>query len=163
VHILIIILTAVLMVTGLAGTVLPMLPGSPLILLGALIYAWYTGFDPVTWTTLLWLLILTLINQTLDFFSSAMGAKKLGGSKWGMTGALVGGILGIFAGGVGGLFLGSFLGAFLLEMIRSRNMKISLKSGVGTVIGLFLGTLGKLIIAFTMIGIFLVKILVSTP
>jgi uncharacterized protein YqgC (DUF456 family) len=159
VHILIIILTAVLMATGLAGTVLPMLPGSPLIFLGAFIYAWYTGFEPVTWTTLVWLLVLTLVNQTLDFFSSLFGVKKLGGSKWGMTGALVGGILGIFFGGVLGLFLGSFLGAFLLEMIHSRNMGISLKSGVGTVIGLFFGTLGKLVIAMIMIGIFIMKIL----
>jgi uncharacterized protein YqgC (DUF456 family) len=159
VHILMILLTAFLMATGLAGTVLPMLPGSPLILLGAFIYAWYTGFELVTWTTLLWLLILTLVNQTLDFFSSAFGVKKLGGSKWGMTGALVGGILGVFAGGVWGLFLGSFLGAFLLEMIHSRNMGISLKSGVGTVIGLFFGTLGKLVIAMIMIGIFIMKIL----
>ena len=158
-HILFIILTAILMTVGLAGSVIPGLPGSPLILLGAFLYAWHTGFEVVTWTTLFWLLILTLLSQALDFLASALGVKKFGGSRWGMVGAILGAIFGLFAGGIFGLLLGPFLGALILEMIHSRNMESALKSGLGTIIGFLMGTIGKLAIAMIMIGIFLVKIL----
>ncbi len=147
------------MATGLAGSILPGLPGSPLILLGAFIYAWYTGFEPVTWTTLLWLLILTLLSQFLDFFASLIGVQRFGGSSWGMAGAFVGGFFGLVVGGIPGIMIGPFLGAFLLEMIHTRNMEVSFKSGLGTLIGFLFGTLGKLVVAIIMIGIFIVKIL----
>jgi hypothetical protein len=157
-HILILLLTALLMIAGLAGSVLPGIPGSPLILLGAFLYAWYTGFAQITWTTLLGLLILTLLSQFVDFFASVLGVKRRGGSRWGMAGALLGGIFGIFAGGIVGLILGTFLGAFFLEMIHTRNVEASWKSGVGTLIGFLFGTLGKLGIALLMIALFLFKI-----
>lgn len=140
------------MAAGLAGSVLPGLPGSPLILLGAFLYAWNTGFESVSWTTLLTLLILTLLGQALEFFSSALGVKRFGGSRFGMGGGVLGGIV--------GLIMGTFLGALLLEMIHTRNMESSLKSGFGTLVGLFLGAVGKLAIGIIMIGIFLVKVLV---
>src|SRR4030043_2351699 len=98
--VIIILLSAVLMIAGLLGSVLPALPGSPLILLGAFIYAWHTGFESVTWMTLFWLLILILLSQFLEFFASVFGVKKFGGSGWGMVGAFLGGIFGIFAGGI---------------------------------------------------------------
>lgn len=147
------------MAAGLAGSILPGLPGSPLILLGAFIYAWYTGFESVTWTTLLWLLILTLLSQFLDFFASLIGVQRFGGSSWGMAGALAGGFFGVVVGGIPGIMIGGFLGAFLLEMIHNRNMEVSFKSGLGTLIGFLFGTLGKLVVAIIMIGIFIVKIL----
>ena len=147
------------MAAGLAGSVLPSLPGSPLILLGAFLYAWNTGFESVSWTTLLTLLILTLLGQALEFFSSALGVKRFGGSRFGMGGGILGGIIGLFLGGIFGLIMGTFLGALLLEMIHTRNMESSLKSGFGTLVGLFLGAIGKLAISIIMIGIFLVKIL----
>ncbi len=157
-HVLIVALSAVLVAVGLAGSVLPYIPGSPLILLGAFIYAWHTGFAQVTWTTLLWLLILTLLSQAVDFLASVLGVKKYGGSRWGMAGALLGGIFGIFAGGIPGLIIGPFLGSFLFELLYTRDTQRSLKTGLGTFVGFLFGTMGKLLIALTMAAIFLFKI-----
>lgn len=159
-HALILILTAVLMSLGLLGSVLPGLPGAPLILLGALVYAWYTGFTVISWMTLLGLLALTLLGYLLEIFASALGVKKLGGSRWGMAGALLGAIIGLLFGGLPGLILGPFVGAFLLELAKTKDPAASLKSGVGTLLGFLAGAIGKLIIAAVMIGIFVVKLIV---
>jgi uncharacterized protein len=153
------ILTFILMFLGLLGSVLPGLPGAPLILLGALLYAWYTGFTAVSWSVLLGLLILTLLSYALEFFASVLGVKKLGGSRWGMTGAFLGGIIGLFAGGLAGVLVGPFLGAFLLELIKTEDPKKSLKSGFGSLVGLLAGAVGKLILAVIMIGIFLLQVI----
>jgi len=157
-HLLIIFVTAALMIVGLAGSVLPVIPGSPLILLGAFVYAWYTGFALVTWATLLWLAGLTLLSHFLEFLATAWGVKKYGGSRWAMLGAVAGGIFGTFAAGIAGLVLGPFVGAFLFEIIHSGSAKKSWRSAAGTLIGLLFGTLGKLVLSAVMIGIFLVKI-----
>jgi len=156
---LILILTFILMFLGLFGSVLPGLPGAPLILLGALLSAWYTGFTAVTWPVLLWLLILTLLSFILEFLASVLGVKKLGGSRWGMTGAFLGGIIGLFAGGLVGVLVGPFLGAFFLELIKTEDPKKSLKSGFGSLVGLLAGAVGKLILAVIMIGIFLLQVI----
>jgi len=155
----IITLTAVLMFLGLVGSILPLLPGSPLILLGAFIYAWYTDFTSVTWGTLGILVILTLLSQALEYLASLLGAKKFGASRWGMVGAFLGGVLGIFFGGVLGILIGPFLGALFLELLRGQELNASLKIGFGTLVGFLGGTLGKLVIAISMIGIFLVRVL----
>jgi uncharacterized protein YqgC (DUF456 family) len=159
-HALILALTAVLMFLGLLGSILPVLPGTPLILLGALVYAWYTGFTVISWITLLALLALTLLSYFLDIFASALGVKKLGGSRWGMAGALLGAIIGLVFGGLLGLILGPFVGAFLLELAKKKDPAASLRSGVGTLLGFLAGTIGKLILAAIMIGIFVVKLIV---
>jgi len=159
-HTLIMVLTAVLMFLGLLGSVLPGLPGAPLILLGALLYAWYTGFTVITWMTLLALLTLAALSYFLEFFASALGVKKFGGSPWGMAGALIGAVFGLLFGGLPGLILGPFLGAFLLELAKTKDVHASLKSGVGTLMGFLAGVIGKLIIAVIMIGIFVMKLIV---
>jgi uncharacterized protein len=156
---LILILTFILMFLGLCGSVLPGLPGAPLILLGALLYAWVTGFTAVTWPVLLGLLILTLLSYVLEFLASVLGVKKWGGSRWGMTGAFLGGIIGLLAGGFGGVLVGPFLGAFFLELIKTEDPKKSLKSGFGSLVGFLVGAVGKVILAVMMIGIFLMKII----
>jgi len=158
-HILILIVTFILMVLGLFGSVLPGLPGAPLILAGALIYAWYTGFATVTWSVLLVLVVLALLSYLLDFFASMLGVKKMGGSGWGMAGALLGMIVGTVIGGLFGLLIGPFVGAFLFELVKKKDLQASFKSGVGTLVGFLAGTIGKLIIAVIMIAIFLFKMI----
>ncbi|NWF53962.1 MAG: DUF456 domain-containing protein [Syntrophaceae bacterium] len=157
-HILILIFTFILMVLGLIGSVLPWLPGAPLILAGALVYGWYTGFAAITWTVLLVLLFLTLFSYFLEFFASALGVKKLGGSGWGMAGALLGMIVGTVMGGLFGLLIGPFVGAFLFELAKQKDLQASIKSGIGTLVGFLAGTIGKLIIAVIMFSIVLFKI-----
>ena len=158
-HILILILISILMVLGLFGSVLPGLPGTPLILAGALIYGWYTGFAAVTWSVLLALLVLTLLSYFLEFFASVLGVKKMGGSGWGMAGALLGMIVGTVIGGLFGLLIGPFVGAFLFELAKQKDLQASVKSGIGTLVGFLAGTIGKLIIAVIMIVIFLLKVI----
>ncbi len=158
-YIVILIVTFIFMVIGLLGSVLPGLPGAPLILAGALIYGWYTGFATVTWSVLLVLLFLTLLSYFLEFFASVLGVKKMGGSGWGMAGALLGMIVGTVIGGLFGLLIGPFVGAFLFELFRQKDLQASFKSGVGTLVGFLAGTIGKLIIAVIMISVFLFKMI----
>jgi uncharacterized protein YqgC (DUF456 family) len=155
----IIMATIALMLIGLIGSALPFVPGSPLILLGAFIYAWYTDFLVVTWGTLVILLLLTVLSQILDYLASILGAKKFGASRWGMSGAFLGGIIGLFSGGILGILIGPFIGALLLEFLHGQDLPASLKIGLGTLVGFLGGAIGKIIIALTMVGIFLVKII----
>ncbi len=148
-------ITIILMAVGLAGSVLPMLPGAPLIFLGAFIYAWYTNFAVVTWGILILLLALMLLSQLLEYLASMMGAKKFGASRWGIAGAFCGGFIGFFLGGIVGIIIGPFLGALLFELFYGKTIKASLHIGFGTVVGFVGGVIGKFIVALTMIGVFL--------
>jgi len=158
-HVFVILLTGILMIMGLVGAILPVLPGAPLILIGAFIYAWHTGFISVSWGTLLVLLILTVLSHALDTIFSLLGAKKYGASRWGIVGAFLGGLIGFLSAGILGIIIGPFLGALLLELIQGQGVKVSLRVGMGTLIGLLGGAIGKVIISIIMIGIFLVKII----
>jgi uncharacterized protein len=152
---LIILITVLLFSAGLIGSVLPMLPGSPLILLGAFIYAWYTDFTVITWGVLLILFALTLLSQMVEYLATIIGAKKYGASRWGIAGAVAGGLIGFFAGGVLGIIAGPFLGALVGELLYGRTIGTSMKIGFGTLVGFIGGAIGKLIIALAMVGVFL--------
>lgn len=151
-------ITIILLIIGLAGSVLPLLPGTSLIFLGALLYAWHTNFTTVTWKILSLLLALMLLSHMLEYLASTLGAKKFGASRWGIVGALCGGFMGMIGGGLVGLIIGPFLGALLFELFYGKSLKASVHIGVGTMVGFFGGAIGKFIIALTMIGIFLVAI-----
>lgn len=149
----IVALVLVLMIAGVAGSLLPFVPGTPLILLGAFIYAVATDFEPVDGWRLLLLVGLTLVGYTLDYLSGALGTRKLGGSRWAVLGALGGGIVGLFFGPLG-ILVGPILGAIAVELIYRKDLQVALKSGVGAVIGVFLGVVAKLSIAVVMVGLF---------
>ncbi|MBN2108638.1 MAG: DUF456 family protein [Deltaproteobacteria bacterium] len=157
-HELVIALTVVLMLLGLAGSFLPMLPGSPLILAGAALYAWHTGFTVVGWTDLIVLAVLALAGQGLDYAASALGAKRYGGSTWGMIGACIGGALGLITANIIGLIVGSFAGAVVCELVKGSELKASMKVGYGTLVGFLCGALGKVMIAITMVGYFILQV-----
>jgi len=156
---LIITLTALLLLVGLIGTVVPFIPGTVLVFLGTFVYAWYTGFTVLGWGMLGVLAGLTLLAQALDSLASVIGAKKFGASRWGIIGAFIGGILGLLFGGLPGILIGPFVGALLCELLQGKGMKASFKIGVGTLVGFLGGAVGKIIIAVTMIGIFLIQLL----
>ncbi len=153
-----IVITIILCIIGLAGSLLPMLPGTPLIFLAALVYAWHTSFATVTWEILLLLLALLLLSQIMEYLASMIGAKKCGASRWGIIGALSGGIIGMIGGGLAGLIIGTFLGALVAELGYGKSLNASLHIGVGTVVGFVGGTIGKFIIALIMISVFLAAI-----
>lgn len=146
-------LVFVLMIAGVAGSFLPLVPGTPLILLGAFIYAVATDFQPVDGWRLLLLVGLTVVGYTLDYLSGALGTRKLGGSRWAVFGAVGGGIVGLFFGPLG-ILIGPILGAVAVELIYRKDVQVALKSGAGAVIGVFLGVVAKLSIAVVMVGLF---------
>lgn len=152
---LILLLTMILITAGLIGSVLPMLPGSPLILLGTFIYAWYTGFTIITWGVLLVLFALVLLSQIVEYLATVIGAKKYGASRWGVAGAVAGGFIGFFAGGIFGIIAGPFVGALAGELLYGRTIGTSMKIGFGTFVGFIGGAIGKFIIALSMVGVFL--------
>ena len=158
VHIAVVAITIVLMALGLIGSVVPMVPGSWLILLGACIYAWHTDFAIIGWGVVGILAVLTVCSQFLDNLASLLGAKKFGASRWGIIGAFLGGAAGLFAG-IAGIIIGPFLGAVIGEMARGQTMDASLKIGIGTLVGFLGGALGRLVIAVIMIGICLLHII----
>ena len=148
-----------LVLAGLAGTILPALPGAPLVFAGLLIAAWIDHFPKVGWFTLVLLFLLRLLTFVIEIAAAGMGAKRVGASKLAVFGAAVGMIVGIFFG-LPGLLLGPFVGAVLGEYLSRRNWEQAGKVGIGTWIGLIVGTAGKIAVIFAMVGLFVTAYLV---
>jgi hypothetical protein len=157
-HIIILIISLLIMLGGLSGVILPVIPSTPLIWLGIFIYAVCDGFESISWLLLLIFAVLTIFSVVLDYFGGVIGAKKFGATKWGVVGSIVGGIGGFFMGGIIGIIIGPFLGAVLLELIFGKDLRGAFKSGVGTLVGFIGGAITKLAIGVIMIGIFIWKV-----
>ncbi len=138
---------------GLAGTVLPMLPGVPMIFIGLWLAAWIDGYERVGGFTLGLLGVLTLLSVVIDFVASALGAKRVGASSRAIWGAAIGSIVGIFFG-LPGLLLGPFAGAVIGELTVQGDSGKAAKVGIATWLGLLFGTLAKIALSFAMIGVF---------
>lgn len=145
---------ALLVLVGIAGTVLPAIPGVPLVFVGLLVAAWAEGFQKVGWFPLTILGILTVFSFGIDFFASAVGAKRVGASWLALALSVVGAIAGFFFG-LPGLILGPFVGAFLGEYLARRDWRQARRVGFGTWLGMLVAAAGKLALIFAMVGIFL--------
>jgi len=154
------ILAALIIITGLIGTVVPALPGVPMVFAGLLLVAWSTGFETVGWGTIGVLAVLTALSVIIDFLSAAFGAKRQGASPRAFWGATLGAVVGLFFG-LAGIVLGPFIGAVAAEMSAGSGAQQAGRSGYGVWIGLVLGTAAKLAIAFLMLGIVLTKYIFS--
>lgn len=141
-----------LILCGVAGTVVPALPGIPMIFLGALLAAWIGDFQHITWVPLVVLGVLTVIGLAVDWVAQTMGAQRAGASKWGILGSLIGTIAGLFMGIVGILFM-PLVGAFIGEYIAQRDLRVAGNVGWATWVGMMVGTVVKLGLSFVMIGI----------
>ena len=139
--ILLIILGALCLLGGLAGCILPMLPGPPLAYAGLLLLHFTEQVQFSTTQLLVWLGIVIVI-PVLDYFVPLLGAKYSGSTRWGTRGCLVGPIVGLFFM-PWGIILGPFLGAVIGELLGGRQTGEALKSGLGAVIGFLLGTVLK--------------------
>lgn len=146
-------LAAALILVGLAGTILPALPGVPLVFAGMFIAAWVGDFAQIGWPTLTILGVLCVLAVLIDFVAGVLGAKKVGASRWALIGAAIGTVVGLFAGIIG-LLLGPFIGALLGELIAGSNLRRSTTVGVGAWLGFLFGTLAKIALCFTMLGVF---------
>ena len=146
-------LAVILILVGIAGVILPALPGLPLVFAGMLLAAWAGDFQQIGWVTLVVLGLLTLLSVGVDFFATLVGAKRVGASKKALLGAVVGTFAGLFFGPIG-LFAGPFAGALLGELWHGREIGQAAKVGLGTWLGILLGTVLKLGLAFAMLGLF---------
>lgn len=147
------ILAVVLVIVGVAGTIVPMLPGTPLVFAGLLVVAWIDDFARVGTMPLVLLGILTALSLLVDFAASILGAKRAGATRGAVTGAALGAVVGLFFG-LPGLILGPFAGAFAGQYLATQNLAQSGKAGVGTLVGFIAGGLAKLVLAVAMVAIF---------
>ncbi len=159
-HILGWIVVALLIVAGVAGTVLPALPGTILVLAGVVMGAWMDDFTRVKWWVVAIIGALAVVAWATDYFATILGAKKVGASKLALVGAALGTIAGIFMGLLGVLFM-PFVGAAIGEFIAQRNTRQAAKVGFATWLGLLIGTVVKLVLVFMMIGIFAAALLIN--
>jgi uncharacterized protein YqgC (DUF456 family) len=150
----VLIVVGLLFLAGVIGSLLPFIPGTPLVLLGAVIYAAATDWTPVGAGRLVVLGILTVLSYVLHHVTGAVGARRYGGSGWAVVGALVGGIVGIFFGPLG-LIVGPMAGAVGAELLRSGDLAGSLRSGFGALVGVLVGAAANFAVAVTMVGLFL--------
>ena len=151
-------LAAILVAVGLLGTVLPVLPGLPLVFGGMLLAAWAGGFEQIGVVTIVVLGLLTLLSLGIDFWATAVGAKRVGASRKAIAGAVIGTVAGLFFGPLG-IFVGPFAGALAGELahrrsLGQRDLGDAAKIGFGTWLGIVFGVVLKLTLAFAMIGLF---------
>ena len=151
-------LILLLMAGGLCGTIVPLLPDTPLIVAAAVLHHFIFGDHGASWTTILVLTFLMLVSLALDFVSGSMGAKYFGATRWGAIGGFLGAIIGIFYGPIG-LFVGPLAGVLLGELLGGQGILPAGRSTWGTFLGTVAGMAGKFAIAILMIGWFLVATL----
>ena len=146
------ILAAVFVAAGLAGLVLPVLPGVPLVYLGIIAAAWADGFTKIGPGVVIACGVLAVIGFAIDYVAGVLGAKTFGATPWGVLGAVIGAAVGLLFG-IPGLILGPAIGAIGFEYWKNPDFKKASKAGAGVVVGFAIGVVAKCAIAFTMIGI----------
>ena len=158
--ILLYVTAAVLILVGLAGAILPVLPGVPVVFAGMWLAAWVGNFADIgTWTVVL-LGVLAALAVLIDFVAGLLGARRVAASGAALWGATIGTVVGLFFG-LPGLLLGPFLGALIGELKSGGSITRSTHVGVATWMGLLFGTLAKIALSFTMLGIFAGALLIS--
>jgi hypothetical protein len=148
------ILAVVLGTAGVAGLVLPGLPGAPLLFAALLVAAWAEEFAYVGWRTLALLGLMAGFTYVLDLMATALGARGFGATWRGIAGAALGALIGVFWAPIG-ILLGPFLGAILGELTARRTLREASAAGLGATIGLVLGVPLKVGVAMMMVGVFL--------
>jgi len=147
------VVAAALILVGIAGAILPALPGVPLVFAGMLLAAWADHFEHVGVVTLVILGVLCLLALAIDFVASLAGARRVGASSRALWRASLGTLVGLFFG-IPGIVLGPFAGAVAGELSSGSDARRAAHVGIGTWLGLLFGTLAKLALCFTMLGIF---------
>ena len=146
------LLAIVLIVVGIAGTVLPALPGPVLVFAGVLVAAWADGFTRIGVGTLVILGLLTAGAYLIDFIAAAAGVRRAGASRRAVAGAAIGAVAGLFFG-IPGFVLGPFVGAIVGELTVRRDLRGAGRAGLFAGLGFAVGLAAKLAIVFTIVGI----------
>jgi uncharacterized protein len=153
------LLSVALIIAGVAGTVLPALPGTLFVLAGIVLGAWIDGFTRVGWGVLAVVGVLAVLAWVLDYVAGLLGARKAGASRQALIGAALGTLAGVFMGLVGVLFM-PLVGAAIGEYLAQQDHQRAVKVGVATWLGIMAGLVSKVVIAFMMIGLFVVALIV---
>jgi uncharacterized protein YqgC (DUF456 family) len=152
------LITIVLFAGGLIGTVVPILPGTTIILGAAIVHRLMIGAEKsVGWTVIAVLVALTLLSYGFDFLGGYFGAKYFGATRWGMFGAAVGALVGLFFGIIG-LFVGPVIGAIAGEFIAGKRMIDAGRAGWGSLLGNLGAMIARLLIGLAMVIIFLMSV-----
>lgn len=153
------LLTSTLLGLGLAGSILPLIPGPLIIFAACVAHSLLRAQSAMSWWGIGIELLLVVVTYAIEFASGAVGTKFFGGSKWAIWGVFVGGIIGMFFS-LPGLILGPIIGAFAFEMLFDRKqVRAAAKSTWGTVVGTGIGYVARLIVAIIMVIIFFVDAL----
>ena len=152
------LVSTALILLGLAGIVLPAIPGTLFVWAGIALGAWIDDYQRVGWIALSAVTFLAILAFVLDYISAVLGAKRVGASKQAIWGAAIGTVAGIFMGLVG-VFVMPLVGAAAGEYLARREHGRALHVGVATWLGLMAGMLAKFVLAFVMSGIFVVALL----
>jgi len=146
---------AIFVAAGIAGLILPVLPGPILIFAGLILAAWAEGFAHAGIVTIGILALLAILASAIDFLAGAFGAKRFGASKRAVAGAGIGTLAGIFFG-IPGIIIGPFAGAVIGELTVKKDINAAGRAGIGAWLGLLLGVAAKAAIGFAMIGVFII-------
>jgi hypothetical protein len=147
------VLAMVLVVLGIAGSLLPVLPGVPLVFAGLLMIAWQDGFSKVSVLTMVIIGVIALIAWAIDFAASFITAKKVGASKQALWGTAIGGMVGLFFGLLGIVF-GPAIGALIGEFLAHQNSGRAATVGIAAGLGFVLAMVAKLALTMLMLLIF---------
>ncbi len=154
------IVAIVLIIVGVAGTILPALPGTILVLAGIVLGAWIDSFARVPGWVVALIALLAVLAWATDYLATVLGARRAGASTLAIVGAALGTVAGIFMGLVGVIFM-PFVGAMAGEYFAQRNAPRAAKVGLATWLGLLIGTVVKLVLVFMMIGVFVASLLLT--
>ena len=147
-----------LMLVGLAGTLLPLIPGTPLILIGATIHTAVGGFSSDDVRMIVILALLVASAQVGEYVAGAWAARRGGASWQGVVGAVLGGLVGLFTLPVVGVLIGPLVGAILGELLGGRKCREATRAGLGALIGVLGGILLQFVVGLAMIGMVVVRI-----
>jgi uncharacterized protein YqgC (DUF456 family) len=150
------ILAVLLVIVGIAGIILPALPGVVLVFIGLLLAAWAEGFQSIGWLTISLLAGLMVLALITDVLATTLGVRRVGASRWAVIGSVIGTIAGLLFG-LAGIVIGPFVGAAAGEYYARRDVIQAGRAGLGTWAGIILGTAVKLALAFSMIALFAVS------
>jgi uncharacterized protein YqgC (DUF456 family) len=142
---------------GILGVVLPVLPGSMLLVIGAVLIAWADGFLHVGWGTVVLSAVIGALIWVVDLAAAALGARVARASRWAVVGASVGLLVGLFLG-LPGIILGPPVGAIAFEYARDPDSRRALRAGIGAFLGFLLGSVVKVALAMVVLGVIVVRL-----
>ena len=152
------VIAGILIVAGFIASILPNLPGIPVMFGGMLLAAWVGHFQKIPVWVIIFLAVIATLSIVFDFVAGSVGAKRYGASKAAVWGAFIGTIVGLFFG-IPGIILGPFVGAVIGQLASGSRVDHAARVGVGTWIGLVIGTAIKLATAFMMLGTFVLALI----